>query len=178
MFLKAKCKTCGVDYKSREARDIANRIVDKNRNLSIREQISVEKEEIKHCPNEKQNSLHEFRIWLQASRRSEGMLKSSAKSEVVGEFEYFPPFTLFGQLCEYIQNDVIIPQQLRRDNETLFWNLLFRFKCDQIDFRFMLPYEKDLVENDFDTASSFGFMNGNETTLSSGSLSKLNTLFM
>lgn len=161
VFLKAKWDTCNARFKSREAKDIASRIANKSRELSVLDQLTVEEEEMKRCPNSKQNSKHEFRIWLEARRKVDTLIKSGEKTEIVGNFDYYPPFTLFDKLWKYIKNEVIIPQQLRRDNECLFWNLLFRFKSDQIDYRFMLPYEKDLIENDNDTASSFGFMNDN-----------------
>ena len=156
--MKASWSDCKISYKSKETKEIVSKIVDKSRVMPHEDQILAESKLIKICPKEGDNQKHNFNIWLEVSRKPTALMKSGEKSEPVGKFEYYPPFTLFDKIWGYIKNGILIPQRLRRDKEDLFWNLIFRFRSDQIDYRFILPYEKDLIEDDFDVEASFGFM--------------------
>ena len=97
-------------------------------------------------------------------------------SLVLGEYNYYGPFKLFEKLNQAINEDTssmpeedffqtnedsklpeltpheklilkLDAKKLRTDRKDLFWNLIYRFKTDKRDFKFVLPYKDELDDS-------------------------------
>lgn len=152
---------------------IHDREPDLDHNIKFSEKLSIEAKKLWECPSCSSPTLKieimVVKIWYHSDIKA-------VKKTKEWELDFYPPFLLFTKLEQFIKEcsqklklrmseieshldkcklapdfntwlilDVL---KLRKENEKLFWNLIYRFIWDRRPYKFMLPYEKDMFPND------------------------------
>ena len=117
-----------------------------------------------------------MKISLKVMNRKESKDGVKSKPQHVGDFKYMGPFTLFSELygliedfsgnnIKYSNNQMTNLQEilnysldnrllqvnvpnLRLQRQEIFWNLIYLFINEKIDYKFICPYEADLPDDE------------------------------